>query len=120
MAKILIVEDSEPVANMYQRQLEADGHKVVRAANGKIGLAKVKSENPDLVLLDIILPEISGLDFLAKIQSSPDTKKIPVVAVSAFGSEENQKKALELGSKEFIEKENVNPSDVVKIVNKYL
>lgn len=120
MAKILIVEDSEPIASMYQRQLEAEGHTVVIASDGKVGLAKVKSDNPDLVLLDIILPEISGLDFLAKMRSNSDTKKIPVVAISAFGSEENQKKALELGAKEFIEKENVNPSDVAKIVKKYL
>ncbi len=120
MALILIVEDNEKVAAMYQRQLEFEGHTVAIAKDGVNGTSMAKKIRPDLILLDIILPQKSGLDMLVDLKGDAKTKSIPVVAISAFGSEENERQAKELGAVEFLEKEKIDPDFVGKVVKKYL
>ena len=120
MATILVIEDNQAVSTMYNRQLSFEGYSVVVATDGLEGLDKAKKEMPSLILLDIVLPKLSGLDVLARLKKIPETKKIPVIAISAFSSEENKKQALDSGAVEFIEKEKVDLSMVAKIIKKYL
>ncbi len=120
MTKILIIEDNEEIATLYQRQLTHEGYSVSIAANGLIGLAKAKNEYPALILLDIVLPKKSGLDVLKDLKKDPKIQMIIVIAISAFGGEENRKQVLALGAVSFIEKELVEPADVAREVKKFL
>jgi len=117
---ILIIEDSESVTAMYQRQLILDGFEVDVAKDGKEGLSKAETAKHDIILLDIVIPEISGLDLLKLIKQNKAIAKVPVVAISAFGSEENRRKALELGAVEFIEKEKILPKDLSRLLRQVL
>lgn len=105
---------------MYARELEAAGFDVVRAENGKEARDRIAKGKPDLILLDIVLPEESGVSILKDLKSKENTAKIPVIAISAFGSEENKQKVLELGAVEFLEKDIVDPKDVTRTVKKYV
>lgn len=120
MAKILIIEDSLELANIYLERLKFDKHTVMIAQNGQDGITKISQFKPDCVLLDIVLPIISGLEVLKTIRKTPYFKNLPVIVISAFASPENAKKALSLGAVEFIEKEKIDPSDLSIIVSKHL
>ncbi len=120
MLKILIIEDSDTVAAMYQRQLVLDGFEVDVAKDGKEGLSKAEAAKHDVILLDIVIPEISGLDLLQLLKKNKAIASVPVVAISAFGSEENRRKALEFGAVEFIEKEKILPKDLSSLLRKVL
>src|SRR3972149_4319618 len=82
MAKVLIVEDEDIIARMYQEALKFDGFDVTVALGGLDGLTKVKSEKPDVVLLDIMMPEPDGIEVLEKIKADPDIAGIPVVMLT--------------------------------------
>lgn len=118
MGKVLIIEDSEAVVAMYERQFAHEGFTVVFAPDGVAGIAKAKSEKPDVILLDIVLPRKSGLEVLKELKAETKTKAIPVVAISAFGSEENKKQALTLGAVVFLEKELMDPAEVATVIKK--
>lgn len=105
---------------MYARELETGSFIVLRAENGKEARIRLAEGKPDLILLDIVLPEESGVSILKDLKSKEKTATILVVAISAFGSEENKQKVLELGAVEFLEKDQVDPKDILKTVKKYV
>lgn len=120
MAKILIIEDNQDIAAIYVQRLQFEKHTAAAVGNGKEGLEKSLAWKPDCIVLDIVLPVLSGLDVLKHLKKNKTTQSIPVIAISAFGSEENAKMALALGAVVFLEKEHVDPSDIAKVVRKYL
>lgn len=121
MAKILIVDDDPLLVRMYQTKFEADGNTVVTASNGEEGLAKVGTEKPDIVLLDIMMPKMDGLETLRQIKASESTKKIPVIMLTNVSSSEaDSAKGLELGAVAYLVKADYIPSEIVQKVKEIL
>jgi two-component system, cell cycle response regulator DivK len=114
MARILIVEDDEKSYILCKDLLEKSGHSVLYAKNGKTGLKMIESDKPDMVLLDILLPDMNGLAMLQLIQNNPGIKDIPIVAVTCLGRPEDRVECLSAGCVEHISK----PIDTGEFVNK--
>lgn len=120
MAKILLIDDDDTLITVFSTALQKDGFETVTAPDGKTGIEKAKSENPDLVLLDQVLPDISGNDVLVKLKSEEATKNIPVIILSNFSQEELVKQALNAGALDYIFKYQAATQDVVAKVRNAL
>lgn len=120
MGKVLIIEDDSLIVKVYSTRLKADGHQVFSAGDGEEGLALAKKEVPGVILLDIMMPKISGLEVLAELKKSPATAKIPVLVYSNLAKEEEVTKAKSLGAREFIVKADLTPHQVVAKLESYL
>lgn len=118
--KLLIVEDDEMIASMYRTKLEQEGFKVLIANDGALGLSMAASQNPDLVLLDIIMPQLDGFTVLRELKSSAKTKKIPVIMLTNLGTDEDKKKGNELGAVDYLVKAGLTPAQVAEAVKKYI
>ena len=97
MAKLLLVEDNEMNRDMLSRRLVKRGYEVAIAVDGHEGLEMVKSETPDLILMDMSLPVIDGWEATRRIKADPETQAIPVVALTAHAMASDREKALEAG-----------------------
>ena len=104
MAKILVVEDDEDIRNLLVDTLSDNGHEVIEAPDGGAGLEKAFLEHPDIVLLDMMMPVMDGLQVLERIKNDPYTQFTPVIMVSAKGQEQDVLKALGLGARHYITK----------------
>lgn len=113
MTKIAIIEDDTVINQMYRMKFEADGFEVQLADNGKRGVALVESFQPDLILMDLSMPEMSGDEALAEIRSHDWGKKIPVIILTNLGEEEAPKGLRTLGIHSYIVKADLTPSQVV-------
>lgn len=113
MTKIAIIEDDTVINQMYRMKFEADGFEVQLADNGKRGVALVESFQPDLILLDLSMPEMSGDEALAEIRSYDWGKNIPVIILTNLGEEEAPKGLRSLGIHSYIVKADLTPSQVV-------
>lgn len=107
----LIVEDDEQIALLLRRILDVDGFEVAEVADGTLAVPAVRALRPDVLLLDIGLPGIHGLDVLAEIKSDPDIAHVPVVVVTAWWTTELQARALALGAAAAVAK----PFDIARI-----
>ena len=101
---VLIVEDDRNIAELLQMYLEKEGYAVTVAADGGQGLAKFRAIKPDLVLLDVMLPEVSGYQIVQDLRADPDLSKIRVLMMTARGSVVERRKGLMLGADGFIAK----------------
>ena len=104
MAKILIVDDEVQLIEMLQIRLEANGYEIVSAKDGREGVEKVKSENPDLIILDISVPDGSGFDVLRWIARRKRLRDIPVIVFTASTDPEHARLAEEFGVRRFLQK----------------
>jgi len=118
--KVLIVDDDENIGLVFETALQKGGLETVFALNGKSGIDKAKSEKPDLVLLDQVLPDISGNEVLKTLKTDSLTKDIPVLILSNFSQEELVKEALNNGALDYIFKYQVEPQDLVNKVKQAL
>jgi len=119
-AKLLLVEDDIPLRDMYQARLVMDGYEVILASNGEEALARAVEDKPDLILLDIMMPKISGFDVLEILKSTPETKKIPVIVLTALIQEEDIKRAISGGAADYIIKSQSTPAEVIEKIEKTL
>lgn len=110
---ILLVEDDEFLAGMYVAKLDLEGFKVSLANDGEKGLKLATEEKPDIILLDIILPKMSGFDVLKDLKDDPQTKDIPVVLLTNLGQRDDVQKGLDLGAVDYLIKAHFMPSEVV-------
>jgi DNA-binding response OmpR family regulator len=110
--KILFVEDDEAFFATYSIPLTAKGYAVIHVNDGSQAVDKALTEKPDLVLLDIVLPGISGLDILKDLKSNPATEDIHVVMMTNFSNDTNVQKAVELGADDYFMKFNVVPDEL--------
>ena len=101
---ILIIEDEKDIAELLEYNLGVGGYYTYVANNGETGLKVARKQNPDLILLDLMLPGIQGLDVCRIIKTDEDTKNIPIVMLTALGQEENIVKGLESGADDYITK----------------
>ncbi len=104
MVKVLIVDDEKDVTEELGVMLKKKGFEVVTANSGKEALEKVKEEKPDVVLLDVIMPDMSGWDVCKKIKEDDATKDIPVIMLTILFGEEEKKKSFEVKADAHIEK----------------
>jgi CheY-like chemotaxis protein len=118
--KILIIEDDEFVRKLYREQLQHEGFDFVEATNGIEGVEKVKSEHPDLILLDLMLPKMNGFDALVEIKDDKTTKDIPIFVLSNLGQQSDMQIALALGTEDYLIKSDHRLSEVVKRIKKRL
>ena len=118
--KVLIIEDDNFLSDLYKIQFEKSGYKVVQSYDGLDGLSKISIETPSVVVLDLILPELSGLEVLERLKKDPKFGAIPVVVLSNLRDEEKMKKALTLGAVGYIIKPTLTPKQIVEEVGKYI
>ena len=117
---ILIIEDESVFRLIYRGVLENAGYHVLEAENGVMGWELVKKKKPDLVLLDLILPELSGYEVLKKIRGNEETKEIPVIIFSVLGAGTDIQKALDLGANYYRVKGSNSPSEILSYIQKLL
>lgn len=118
MAKILIIDDEESILKMYRVALS--DHEVLTAADGSEGVKIAEQESPDLILLDIILPQVNGLDVLEKLKNNQETSSIPVIMLTNLPKEASADKASALGADGYFVKAEFEPEKLADEVNKLL
>ena len=118
--KILLVEDEPLLGNLLRQRLEREGFTVFHAKDGDQGLEYLKTNTPDLVLLDIILPKVSGFEFMEKVQSDSQYKKPPIVIISNLGQDTDLERGQALGAIGYFVKARVSMEDLVEKVRDFL
>jgi CheY-like chemotaxis protein len=113
--KILLVEDSKTIRKENEAALQNAGYDVICAEDGESALQMAQEQHPDLILLDMILPKMSGPEVLKHLKSEPATAEIPVVVLSGL-SEKNREKLLEEGAEEYLEKNSLMPSRGINLL----
>lgn len=118
--KVLIVEDDDFLLQMYVTKLELEGFKVFAAINGMQGLKNAQKEKPDLILLDLNLPEMDGFQVLEQLKKSEDTKDIPVLILTNYAQKEDIDRCLDLGAVDYLIKAHFVPSEVIAKIKEVL
>ncbi len=117
---ILIIEDDQDLVEIYQRALQNDGFNTSATRNGSQGLLLAQSENIDLVMLDVILPEMDGFEVLEKLKNDPGTAKVPVIMITNLGSNNDIKTGRRNGADDYLVKANFTPKQIVERVKQIL
>ncbi len=120
MSKVAIVEDDQAISQMYRFKFEAEGYEVETAENGKIGLALAEKMKPDIILLDLMMPEMTGDEMLAKLRATAWGKNTKVIILTNKGEQEIPDKVRELGVTAVILKADMTPRQVAEVVKKHL
>ncbi|MDP2720786.1 MAG: response regulator [bacterium] len=118
--KVLVVDDEAAVREIYSKEFTNSGFKVSLAANGEEGLLKAGEENPDLILLDVMMPKMSGIDTLKNLKNNDLTKKIPVLLLTNLGEEQIIKEGFGIGADGYLLKVSYTPAQVVAECRKFL
>ena len=111
---ILVVDDDYTLLQMYNERIKQEGAIVVTAQDGAGALQQASESRPHIILLDLMMPGMSGLDVLRQLKADETVKNIPVIVFSALADENNRKKAMDLGAVEYMVKADVLPIDVVE------
>lgn len=111
--KVLIIEDDRFLRELIAQKLEREKFQVMQAADGEDGLRKLSEQRPNIVLLDLILPGLSGFDVLKKIKEGSENTSLPVVILSNLGQREDVEKGLSLGASDFLIKAHFTPQEII-------
>ncbi len=117
--KILVVDDEPPIVRLMEFILARQGHEMLVAVNGQEALDKVRAHQPDLVLLDIMMPRIDGYEVARTLRADPVTADLPIIMLSAKAQEEDIQKGMDVGVNEYITKP-FSPDQLVSVVKDYL
>ena len=120
MAKVAIVEDDQAISQMYRIKFEAEGYDVDTAENGKLGLELAEKMKPDIILLDLMMPEMTGGEMLKKLRTTSWGKNTKVIILTNMGEQEIPKEVKELGVEAVILKADMTPRQVAETVKKHL
>lgn len=118
--KILLVEDDDSLANVYQARLEVEGFVVKRVPNGEDALASAIEFKPDLVLLDVMMPKVSGFDVLDILRNTPETANLKIIMLTALSQDNDKVRANELGADDYLVKSQIVIADVVEKIKQHL
>ncbi len=118
--KILLVEDDESLASVYIERFEAEGFDVRHVANGEEALTNAIEFKPELILLDVMMPKISGFDVLDILRNTPETANVRIVMLTALSQEKDKERAKEMGVDDYLVKSQVVIADVVDRVRYHL
>lgn len=116
----MIVEDDSFVMDIYKTKLSQEGFEVIEAINGVEALKKLKDAKPDIMLLDIVMPYMDGLEVLKKVKGEESTKNIPVILLTNLSQKEEVDKGLGLGASDYLIKSHFTPSEVLEKIKTYL
>src|SRR5476649_1859821 len=116
MTKLLIIEDDPLMSRMYQKIFTFEKYEVEMAADGEEGLAKVATAKPTLILCDVMMPKMNGLQVLEKLKADPETKAIPVVMLTNLAGQQDAENALAKGAIKYIIKSEYEPKEVADMV----
>jgi len=117
---ILLAEDDSLLANMYKTKFTKEGFQVLMAEDGETALKIALEQKVDFIVLDIMMPKLSGIDMLKRLRQDPKGARIPVVVLSNLAQQKEAQEAIQLGVKEFLIKANLTPSQVAAKVKQYL
>ena len=120
MKKILFVEDEAALQKTLGEILRREGYEVVSALDGESGFKLAEAQQPDLILLDLVLPKLNGFEVLQKLKEDPATKKIPVIILTNLERMEDIEKALELGATTYLVKVNYSLNEVLEKIRNTL
>ncbi len=120
MAKLLLVEDDMALRDIYSTRFLAEGYEVTTASDGEQALTVAVKEKPDLILLDIMMPKISGFDVLDILRTTPETKNAKIIIMTALSQPADVEKGKTLGADEYLVKSQVTLTDVVDKVKSVL
>jgi len=120
VAKLLLVEDDLNLREIYAARLQAEGHQVITASDGEEALAVAMRERPELIVLDVMMPKISGFDVLDILRSTAETKTIKVIMMTALSQEADRARGESLGVNKYLVKSQVTLEDVVSAVRQVL
>lgn len=120
MTKIMLVEDDKSLREIYGIRLVAEGYQIVSAGDGEEALAMAIKEKPDLIISDVMMPKISGFDMLDILRSTPETKDMKVIMMTALSSEDQRARGEALGANKYLVKSQVGIEDVVRAVHEVL
>ena len=119
MKKILVVDDKPEVVELVSATLEGEGYQIICAFDGEEALQKINKEKPDLVLLDVRMPKMTGLEVLAKVKKDPQTKDIPIIMLTAKGQQLDKDEGIRLGAEDYIIKP-FSPSHLLRKIEEIL
>ncbi len=120
MKKILLVEDDDALASVYTTRLDAEGFLIKRVPNGEEALAATLEFHPDLILLDVMMPKVSGFDVLDILRNTPETVNVRVIMLTALSQDSDKQRALDLGVDDYLVKSQVVIADVVDKIRQHL
>ena len=118
--KILLVEDDKFLIKLYSEKLVREGFEVSMAISGEEGLTKIEREKPELILLDIILPQKNGFDILSEVKLNPHTKDIPVILLTNLGQDADIKTGMDLGAADYLIKTDFSINDLPERIRRVL
>ncbi len=118
--KIAIIEDDLTISQMYKMKFEVEGFEVETAENGKLGLEMLEKNIPDVVLLDLMMPEMNGDEMLVQLRKTDWGKNIKVIILTNISKDEASKELVNLGIEDYVVKANFTPKQVIELVEKVL
>jgi two-component system phosphate regulon response regulator PhoB len=118
--RILLVEDDDALAGIYVTRLADEGFSIKRVNNGEDALATALDYRPDLVLLDVMMPKVSGFEVLDIIRNTPETANLKVIVLTALGQEGDKQRAAQLGADDYLVKSQVVITDVIARIKHHL
>ena len=120
LKKILLVEDDDALASVYQTRLQAEGFDLRRVPNGEEALSAALEYKPDLILLDVMMPKVSGFDVLDILRNTPETINVKVIMLTALSQDSDKQRAESLGVDDYLVKSQVVIADVVDKIKTHL
>lgn len=118
--KVLLVEDDDALASVYTTRLQAEGFDIKRVPNGEDALATTLQYKPDLILLDVMMPKVSGFDVLDILRNTPETANVKVIMLTALSQDADKQRAESLGVDDYLVKSQVVIADVVDKIKAHL
>jgi two-component system alkaline phosphatase synthesis response regulator PhoP len=117
--KILVIEDDPATSRLVDYSLRHEGYQVITSSNGLEGLRKARSESPDLIILDVMLPGMDGFEICHRLRAEPDTLKLPILMFSAKAQEIDKDTGIKVGADDYLTKPSA-PAEIVRRVKKLL
>lgn len=119
-ARVLIIEDDQLIQRMYDKIFTFEKYEVITASDGEEGLEKARTTNPTIILLDVMMPKMNGMEVLEKLKLDPATKSIPVIMLSNLAGENDVETALSKGAVKYIIKSEYDPKEVADMVEEVI
>lgn len=120
MKHILIVEDDVFLSKIYREGLESYGYEVEEASNGVIAIELLKNSKPDLIVLDLVMPRMNGMETLKRIKGNSETKNIPVIIASNLGQSSDVNAAMKNGASDYVVKTDISIKELTEKIDKFL
>ena len=120
MTKVLVVEDDKMISQMYSVKLKQEGYEVLTAENGSAAIEQAVEHHPDIILLDIILPQLDGFSVLQELRLNKAFKETPIIMLTNLGTTDDIEKGKQMGATDYLVKANLTPGQVCEKIKEYL